>query len=496
MTQTRRLNPLSVPWKPRDYQKTAVKFLLEHACAGLLLDPGLGKTAATLAALTYLKKKTKVGKMLLIAPLRPCYTVWPNEIMKWRDFNHLTYAIAHGPNKEAAVEADVDIVIINPEGLDWLLGVTRTKVKTRSGGEKVVVTVNMKRFLSFNFDILCIDELSKFKHYSTGRFQAIKHVLHTFGRRWGLTGSPAANGLIDLFGQCFILDLGAAVGAYITHYRDTYFIPDKYGHDWKLQPGAEERIYEAIEPLMLRMGNELLDMPRVVENNIWIDLPADVLDIYKDMEKDFITAIEQRVVTAANAAAASSKIRQIANGGIFLDPKILPSGLQQPKSAREWTNLHSEKTTALRDLVDELQGSPLLVAYDFEHDLDRLRAAFKDGVFACDYNMKAFDKLVMKWNNGDIPILFGHPQSIGHGNNMQGACHHVAWHSLTWNRELYDQFIARVWRQGNTSDRVFVHHFLGRNTIDEAIYGALQTKHATEQALFAGILRYAKERGV
>ena len=492
--KTKLLNPLSKPWTPRDYQKVAVKFLLEHACAGLLLDPGLGKTSSTLAAYSFLKKKHKVGKMLLIAPLRPCYTVWPNEIKKWSDFNHITCAIAHGKNKEAAITADVDLVIINPEGLDWLLGVKREKYTTRTGKERYRTTVDMKRFLAMGFDILCIDELSKFKHYNTGRFEALKHVLHTFGRRWGLTGSPASNGLLDLFGQCYILDLGNALGGYITHYRDTYFVADKYGHSFTLQPGAEERIYEAIEPLMLRMGNDQLDMPRLVENNIWVDLPDDVMETYLQLEKDFITAIDTRIVTVANAAAASSKIRQVANGGIYLDPKVLPSGLQAPKSAREWANLHSKKTEALRDLVDELQGSPLLVAYDFEHDLDRLRAAFKDGAFACDYNMKAFDKLVAKWNHGEIPLLFGHPQSIGHGNNMQGACHHVAWHSMTWNRELYDQFIARVWRQGNESDRVFVHHIMAKDTIDAAVYGALQFKHSTEQALFEGILRYAKER--
>lgn len=488
------MNPCAEPWKPHNYQKTAVKFLLEHACAGLLLDPGLGKSACTLAAYSFLKKKSKVGKMLLIAPLRPCYQVWPNEIKKWQDFNHLTYAIAHGKDKEAALTADVDIVIINPEGLDWLLDVKREKYTTRTGKVKNRVTVNMKRFLAMGFDILCIDELSKFKHYNTGRFEALKFVLHTFGRRWGLTGSPAANGLLDLFGQCYILDLGNALGAYITHYRDTYFVADKYGHSFTLMPGAEERIYEAIEPLMLRMGNELLDMPRLVENNIWIDLPEDVMEIYSQLEKDFITAVDSRIVTAVNAASASSKIRQVANGGIYLDPKVLPSGLQAPKSEREWSNLHSKKCEALRDLVDELQGSPLLVAYDFEHDLDRLRGAFKEGVFACDYNMKQFDKLVAKWNQGDIPLLFGHPQSIGHGNNMQGACHHVAWHSMTWNRELYDQFIARVWRQGNDSDRVFVHHIMAKGTIDEAVYGALQFKHSTEQALFEGIKRYAAER--
>jgi SNF2 family DNA or RNA helicase len=484
MTSTPLYQPSGEPFTPREYQKVAIKFLIEHACAGLLLKPGLGKTASTLATISFLKKRKVLGKVLIIAPLRPCYTVWPREIRKWADFNHLTCAIAHGPDREAALRADVDIVLINPEGLDWLLGTEKRKAGTR-----LSVTVDMKRWKSLGFD-----ELSKFKHHTTGRFKGLKHVLHTFSRRWGLTGSPSSNGLMDLFGQCYVLDMGNALGPYITKFREEFFYPDKYGYNWTLKPGAEERIYQRIEPLMLSMGYEHLDMPEKIENVITVQLPDAVRDIYVGLEKDFITAIDQRLVTAANAASASTKLRQVANGGIFLDPQVLASGLRLPKSRREWAHLHTEKVTALRDLVDELQGDPLLVAYDFEHDLDRLRAAFKDGVFACDYNMRQFATLEEKWNRGEIPLLFGHPQSIGHGLNLQEAAQNVCWHSLTWNRELYDQFIDRVWRQGNKFKHVFVHHIITEGTVDEIIYGALTLKGSVEQALFDGIKRMARER--
>lgn len=480
---------LPQPWQPRKYQLKAVKFLLEHACAGLLLDPGLGKTSITLAALSFLKKRKLIGKVLLIAPLRPCYTVWPNEIKKWADFNHLTYAIAHGPTRDEALRADVDIVIINPEGIDKLLGVSKEK-----HGKRLSVSVDMKLWKSYGFDMLVVDELSKFKHHQTSRFKAMKHVLHTFSRRWGLTGSPAANGLLDLFGQAYMLDMGLALTPYITRYRETFFVPDKYGFDWTIMEGAEERIYERLSPLVLRMGDDVLDMPELVENNIFVTLPESVRAIYDAIEKDFITALENRTVTAQTAAAASTKLRQIANGGVFLDPQMLASGLLLPKSQREWADLHSEKTIALRDLVDELQGSPLLVAYDFEHDLARLRDAFKEDVFACDYNMKQFTKLEAAWNAGDIPLLFGHPQSVGHGLNLQGSGHHVAWHSMTWNLELYEQFIRRVYRQGNKHKRVFVHHIMATGTIDEVIYGTLKIKDGSQKALFDGLLRWAKER--
>ena len=481
--------PSALPFKPRKYQTTAIKFLLEHACAGLLLKPGLGKTASTLAAITFLKKRGLINKVLVIAPLRPCYTVWPREIKKWADFNHLTISVLHGPNKEAALREKTDIHVINPEGLDWLLDTTKSGSTTR-----VKVQVNVKAFQKLGYDVLVVDELSKFKHHSTGRFKALKSVLHTFGRRWGLTGSPASNGLMDLFGQAYVLDMGNALGPYITHFREQFFIPDRYGYNWTLKPGSADLIYEKLEPLMLQMGYEYLDMPELIENNIMVTLPPAAREVYDAIEDSFITAVENRLVTAANAAAASTKLRQIANGGVFLDSEIAASGLRISKKVRDWADVHSEKIAALRDLVDEMQGDPILVAYDFEHDLHRLRAAFKDGVFACDYNMKQFPELEAKWNRGEIPLLFGHPQSLGHGLNLQDNAQNVCWFALTWNRELYDQFIDRIWRQGNKFKQVFVHHIMSEGTIDEVMYGALNFKGSVEQALFDGIKKMAAER--
>jgi SNF2 family DNA or RNA helicase len=260
-------------------------------------------------------------------------------------------------------------------------------------------------------------------------------------------------------------------------------------------PGAKERIYDRISGLMLPGDYNLKDLPELLENNIFVELPEEVRAIYTKLEKDFISAVNSGLVTAMNAASASSKLRQIANGGVFLDKdKRDEFGLFLPKQKREWANLHSEKTKALRDLVEELQGSPLLVAYDFEHDLDRLRTAFKDGVFACDYNMKQFPKLERDWNEGKISLLFGHPQSIGHGLNLQENCQDLCWHSLTWNLELYEQFIDRVWREGNNRPHVTVHHLLAQNTLDELIYGRLQTKATTQQDLFNALKEWAKER--
>jgi SNF2 family DNA or RNA helicase len=491
------LRPCGIDWTPHAYQKKAVKFLLEHACAALFLDPGLGKTSITLAALTWLKRRKMFSKALIIAPVRVCYNVWPGEVEHWRDFQHLKVEVLHGPDKDEALEREADIYVINPEGLDWLLKVVKTKTQTG----KTSVDVDVRAFKRFGFDVLVVDELSKFKHIGTNRFKALKKVLHTFGHRWGLTGSPAANGLLDLFGQAYVLDMGRTFGPYITQFRAKYFTPVKRLDPqtgkptpfeiWK--PVNEEAIYERMAPLALRIGDEELDMPQLIENRIRVELPKDVMQLYDEVENDLIAMVNNRLVVANNAAAASTKCRQIANGGVFYYPEMEENGLVKFKK-RDFINLHDAKTEALKDLVEELQGSPLLVAYDFEHDVDRLKKAFPSGIFVGDLTAKQFKDVETEWNLGNIELLFGHPQSIGHGLNLQGAGHHVCWHSLTWNYELYDQFIRRVYRQGNRSKKVFVHHIIAKGTIDEVIMGCIKSKHKGQQALFEALVTLAKNK--
>ena len=489
MMQIELLKPCGEPWNPHKYQKKAVRFLLEHACAALFLDPGLGKTSITLAAIKVLKQKKILSKVLLIAPVRVCHAVWPREIEKWADFGQLKIEVLHGPDKDEALKREADIYVINPEGLDWLL--KSEKTKTNSG--KTRVDVDVKAFKRLGFDTLVVDELSKFKHIGTNRFKAIKQVLHTFARRWGLTGSPAANGLLDLFGQAYILDMGRTFGPYVTKFRLQYFVPqDAAGYVWKPRVGAEEEIYELMAPLALRLGDDELDMPLLIENRIRVDLPPDVKELYDQMEDELISMMNDKLVVASNAAAASTKCRQIANGGVYYTPELEGNGLIKP--GREFVNLHDAKTEALQDLVEELQGQPLLVAYDFGHDVDRLKKAFPKGVFAGDYSAKHFGDIERDWNLGNIGLLFGHPQSIGHGLNLQGAGHHICWHSLTWNYELNDQFIRRVYRQGNKNKKVFVHYIIARGTIDEAIMGAIKSKAKGQRALFDALMSLAKSK--
>lgn len=428
---------------------------------------------------------------MLVAPLRVCHNVWPNELLKWTDFHGLTYIVLHGPNKKELLQEKADIYIINPEGLDWLLDVKKSKTPTG----KIKVEVDLKRWKKFGFDTLVVDELSKFKHTSTNRFKSLKWVLHTFSRRWGLTGSPAPNGLIDLFGQCYVLDQGRTLGAYISHYRMKFFIPSHDGFNWDIRPGAEQEIYERLSPLVLRMAAEdYLEMPELIENNIVIDLPDDVREVYDHLEEDLIAKIEEGVIVAANAAAASTKCRQVANGGIYLDPDV-ELLLKPSKSKREWVNLHTEKVDALADLIDELQGSPLLVAYDFIHDLDRLQQKLGKEVpyIGGGVSTKRSQELVTLWNAGKLPVLLGHPQSVAHGLNLQETGHHICWHSMTWDYELYDQFIRRILRQGNTSKKVFVHHILARDTIDKIMLYAVRSKRKGQNALFDALKKLRKK---
>lgn len=486
-------------WSPHKYQTKAMKFLLEHSCAALFLDPGLGKTSITLGAIKILKKKKLIKKVLLIAPLRVCYSVWPREIQKWEDFKDLKIEVLHGNNKDSALKKEADIYVINPEGLDWLLQVKKVKVVSQKTGKtKTKIEIDTKRFKALGFDTLVIDELTKFKNRASSRFEVLKSVHKTFGRRWGLTGSPASNGLLDLFGQCYILDEGRSLGQYITQYKSKYFEPvDHNRFVWVPRPGAAEQIYERVRPLALRMAAEdYLEMPQLIENNILLDLPDAIREIYDRLEQDLIAKIDGSVVVASNAAVASGKCRQVANGGLYLDPELKETGFAIAGGKRKWSNLHFEKVDALVDLIEELQGEPLLVAYDFEHDLDRLREKLgKDvphiGGGVTPNRSKELERL---WNSGQLPVLLGHPQSLAHGLNLQEVGRHVAWHSMTWDFELYDQFIRRVLRQGNKNKKVFVHHFMMRNTVDQIMYYSVKSKDRGQQTFFKGLQELARTR--
>lgn len=457
--------------KPHKFQRKCAEFGVREACAGFFLDPGLGKTVIMYMIFSMLKKLKITRRMLVVCPLRPMYLTWPAEAQKWDEFKHLKIGILHEKMKSSVLlDEDIDVHVINPEGLKWLsrtlegLGIDPSHI----------------------WDILCVDESTKFKHTDTDRFRLLKPMLEKFGRRYILTGSPAPNGLLDLFGQVYILDGGASLGRFITHYRAQYFDQDYNGFGYTPKYNAEARIYEKLRPLVIRMSQEdYLEMPPLVGACGYgeplvrqVELPEDARKIYDKMEKHLITELQDDTVTAANAAAASNKCRQIANGGLYGS-----EALKDHPDERGVYDLHEAKVDAVEEIIDELQGVPALIAYEYEHDLDRLRRRFPHAPYiGGGVSASRFADVEQAWNAGRIPVLLAQPQSVAHGLNLQATRAAVIWHSLTWDLEIYEQFIRRVWRQGQ-KERVFVHHVIAKDTIDELVLKMLQKKDTTQRAL-------------
>jgi SNF2 family DNA or RNA helicase len=389
--------------------------------------------------------------------------VWPDEIKKWAEFADITYTVVHGSKKHEALAEDVDIYIVNPEGLKWLFSpAMRTRLP--------------------EWDVLIVDESTKFKDSSTQRFKALKPFLQQFTRRWILTGTPVPNGLMDLFGQMYILDLGRSLGRFITHYRNEFFTPSGYGgYDWKPRPDAFDEIVERISPLILQMSAaDYLEMPELVIREVPVSLPAKVQKQYESLEDEFLLQLDSGTeIAALNAAAAGTKLRQIANGAVYT-------------ADSQWEVLHDEKLDALESLLEELNGHPILLLYEFQHDHDRIMRRFDHITSLRNATPAKFEKSIDLFNSGGVSILLGHPQSMGHGLNLQGACHHVIWFGMTWNLEHYDQAIARVWRQGQKNEHVFIYHIIAKDTKDEDVSKVL-AKKGRDQGLLQSALKSRRE---
>jgi len=300
---------------------------------------------------------------------------------------------------------------------------------------------------------------------------------------------------MDLFGQMYIIDGGRSLGQYITHYRNKYFTPSYNGFDWDLREGADQEIYERVSPLVLQMSaGDYIDMPKLIENNIYVDLPPDAMEVYKAVEDDLIAKIEDHTIVANNAAVASMKARQIASGGCLVDPEI--EALVRNTKQKEYVFIHDEKIEALRELMEELQGSPLFVTYNFVHEMERIREVLGKDIpyLGGGVTEKKFKMIEEAWNAGKIPLLLAQPQSVAHGLNLQAAGNHVCHFSPTWDFERYDQVIRRVWRQGNTNERVFNHHILARGTIDEVILMALKDKDRGQTVVYDALKKLDKMR--
>lgn len=459
-----------------DYQKKAAKFLFTERFSGLFLDPGLGKTAISLTYTQLLRKYGNVKKVLIIAPKRVCQITWPDEIKKWENYSDLTWSVVHGNNKAQALKKDVDIYLINPEGLKWL-------------------SAQLDKGCIHDFDVLIIDESTKFKSWKAKRMKILIKMLRYFSRRHILTGTPAPNGLIDIFSQVYVLDRGEALGKNITRYREAYFNYDPFKYKYSLKDGCAEIIQSRIAPMILQMSaDDYLDLPELIPNKIYVELTNYARDIYEDLERELFAEIEDDEVSLVNGGAKYNACRQVANGALYHQEGYFPSGEEKPKpGSRGFYDLHDEKIEALGDLVEELQGKPLLVAYNYKHDLERIKKAFPQCKVIGEGSEKDDMKLVRDWNAGKIGMLLGHPASMGHGLNMQDSGRHICWYSLTDNLENYDQFNRRIYRQGVDSN-VTVHHIMAKRTVDEMIYIRNQQKGEVQDSLRDALKKYRQQK--
>ncbi len=453
-------------FSPHAYQNEAVQFFLDRDYAGLFADPGLGKTVTALTVIDWLKL-IEGCTPLVIAPIRPLKSTWPEEIEQWDHTKHMSYQVLHG--KDKTIRDGVDVYLVNPEGVKALFEQPAAK----------------------RFDTLIIDESSKFKNWGAQRTKILKRNLKQFKRRYILTGTPAPNGLLDLFSQIFLLDRGATFGKAITKYKEQFFhTTDWHGYNWVPNVGAEKVIYDAIAPFTLRLdGEKLLDLPDFVYSDYWVTLPKEAMRVYKQMEKDMFAFLDQEkgdALVANGASSAYGKCRQIASGVVYSGDGIL-----EPVVTKQ---LHTSKLDALGGIVDELQGKPVFVAYNYRHELDALVKKFKAPYIGGGVSAGEGARLVAAWNRGELPMLLAHPASAGHGLNLQkGPGRHIVWYSLTDDLENYLQFNRRIRRQGVDS-KVFVYHLMAEGTVDVAIKGRLGQKDETQGSLLDALLRYrAKE---
>ena len=445
-------------FNPHKYQQYAIDFIIKNPIAAILLDMSMGKTAICLMAIQHLMYESfEVNKVLVICPLRVTLT-WRDEIHKWSQLNGLTYSIVKGTatQRKKALQADADIYIINRENVPWLINT--------SG-------------VPFDFDMVVVDELSSFKNHQTARHKALMKVRPYIKRIVGLTGTPVSGGLMDLFAEFKLLDMGERLGRFIGQYRLNYFKPDRVNgpivYSYKLLPGAEEKIYDKISDITISMkAVDYLDMPELITTEYPVYLDEDEMAKYEELKKDLILSTPEHEVTAANAASLSNKLSQMANGAVYTDD-------------RDIITFHSKKLDALEDLIESANGKPLLVAYWFKHDYSRIVERLeKIGV---KYMKIDTDESIRKWNNKEIPVALIHPASAAHGLNLQQGGNTMVWLGLSWSHELYSQACCRLYRQGQSEGTVSIIHLVTKVTIDERIMKALSQKENTQSALIDAV---------
>ncbi len=434
-----------------DYQKYGVEYIINNPITALLLECGLGKTITTLTAIEELMyDRFEISKVLIIAPLRVAMTTWTDEAKKWEHLGELRISKVLGSvsEREKALMTDADIYIINRENVEWL------------------VTNH-----TFDFDMVVIDELSSFKSHTSKRFRALRKVRPKVKRIVGLTGTPAPNSLMDLWGQINILDMGERLGRFITHYRSEYFRPDKRNgaivYSYKPLPDSEERIYDKISDICISMkAVDYLKMPERIDNIVEVSMSEKEMAQYEKLKTQMLLPFADGDIDAVNAASLSNKLLQMANGAVYDELGAVK-------------DIHTRKLDVLEDLIEAANGKPVLVFYNFKHDKDRIMKRFEVREISTEADIR-------DWNDGRIQIAIAHPASTGHGLNLQSGGNTIVWFGLTWSLELYSQANARLYRQGQ-KETVVVHHIVTRRTIDERVMLALKEKDIGQAALMDAV---------
>ena len=441
-------------YKPHEYQQYATDFIIKNPTAAIFLEMGLGKSVIALTAILELcLERFEISRVLVIAPLRVARDTWPTEIQKWDHLKDLTYSVAVGTANErrAALRQKTFIHIINRENVQWLI--------EDSG-------------IPWQYDMVVIDELSSFKSHQSKRFKSLMKVRPGVRRIVGLTGTPSSNGLMDLWSEFRVLDMGKRLGRFITHYREQFFEPDRRNgmqvFSYRPRAGAEHEIYRRIGDITISMRSaDYLKMPECVMNTVPVTLDSTEHEIYEEMESKMVTELDGVEIDAVNAAALTGKLCQLANGAIYT-----PDG--------ETVFFHERKLDALEDLIEGANGKPVLVAYWYKHDLARIQERFKVR------ELKS-SKDITDWNAGKIPVAVIHPASAGHGLNLQAGGSTLIWFGLTWSLELYQQTNARLWRQGQQAETVVIHHIITRGTVDEDVMQSLSEKDRSQAALMRAV---------
>lgn len=439
---------------PRPYQHYAIQRIIDTPAVALLLDMGMGKTVSTLTAIDELMyDRFEVRRVLVIAPLRVALSTWRDECETWTHTQRLRISVAVGDRetREAALRAQADIYVVNRDVVKWLVDYYRGK---------------------WPFDMVVIDESSSFKNPASQRFRALRKVRPLIKRVVLLTGTPAPNGLMDLWSQFYLLDRGERLGRTLTAYRERYFRPGQQSgyvvYSYDLRPGADKEIYKRIGDICVSMKSEdYLTLPPLLQNVVRVELSDVAMERYREMEKELVLSIGDNDVTAVSAAALSNKLLQMANGAVY-------------DTEGDVVRIHEAKLDVLDEIISYNEGKSVMVIYSYRHDLKTLRERYPKA-----RELKTAGD-IRDWNAGKIPILLVHPQSAGHGLNLQHGGHIAIWYGLTWSLEAYQQTNKRLHRPGQT-EPVVLHHLVAKGTIDEDVMRALEGKAAGQESMLAAV---------